>query len=776
VTLILVGFAWLLGGLLPLAFGAPWWMAAAWLAAATPVLVLRGPLSGRYGLQAILVAVALFAGWRMDAAGTFSTPQWAGVVGQHATIEGRIERGPDQGETTASFLLGVDSLQSSSQRYGGGHVLVYLNQYSSLREGDRVTVRGQLEAPPVFDDFNYRDYLERRGITATMFRPQVVSLSHSGWSLQRELAGWRSQLDRSLERALPEPAASLAEGIAFGRDDGLSREQQLRYNKSGLRHLTAVSGSNVSLIAAISYVLFTPLLGRKRARFPAAFTILLYVAAAGVSPSVLRAALMAAVLLGGTWIGRPQAGLPAVVAAAMLMTAVAPRIAVDAGFQLSVAATVGIVAFGPWLTYAIERWTRPMAFLSPPNALCEAVALTTAASLATVPIMWTTFGRVSLVAIPANLAVTFIFELAFYGAVLTALVGLVSSTAAQWIAVPEYYVLAYIGGVARLFAGLPFATVHVPVRSLALAAGGAGALAIAAVAAHRFLPAWESEPARTRKNRARTARFAVATATAAGALVLLTSLIPDGEGQDLRVDFLDVGQGDAALVTTPHGHQVLIDGGPSAIQLMRELGTTMKPWDRSLDAVLLSHPQEDHIAGLVEAMRRLSVGRVYESGVENSTETYGYYADERSSAVTVAAGRDFWLDGVHFEVIWPPANYGTDELNDTSVVVRVTYGEVSVLFTGDFEQPAQDQLMADSDVRADVLKVPHHGSKSSDPAFLRAVGAKLAVISVGAGNQFGHPSAEALAALSGVTTVRTDQDGRVTVKSDGHSISVHAER
>jgi competence protein ComEC len=244
---------------------------------------------------------------------------------------------------------------------------------------------------------------------------------------------------------------------------------------------------------------------------------------------------------------------------------------------------------------------------------------------------------------------------------------------------------------------------------------------------------------------------------------------------ELEVAFLDVGQGDAILVTTPGGKQVLVDGGPSGIEVARELGAMMPHWDRSLDVVVLTHPQEDHVGGLGAVLERFDVGRAYGTGVGNATLSSEVF-ERRAAVRPLGAGDEFEVDGVRFEVLWPPSGYESEELNDTSLVLLVSYRDVRVLLTGDIEAGPQRALLAAGGVTVDVLKVPHHGSKTSDQEFLGSVRAAVAVISAGEGNRFGHPHEETLVALEGTRVYRTDVDGRVVVKWDGRTLRVLTEQ
>lgn len=775
-TLIALTLAWLSGVVPVAAWSAPWWVGAAWVVVSGPALLLAGPLRGRYALLGVCAVAALLGGWRLHSGLATHEPPWLDALGENSTLSGTVVSEPDRGLTTTGYTVSVDSLAWSGRPSSGGRVLVYLNQYAELLPGDHLVVKGELTAPPRFDTFDFRAYLARRGIWATMYRPQVVERREGGASPRRLITNLRLRLDRSLQRSLPEPEASLASGIAFGRDDGLSNEAKNVYNQSGLRHLVAVSGSNVTLVAALTLWLWVPLVGRRSAWIPAAVSIAVYLAAAGLSPSVLRAGIMAAIFLVGTAIGRPQSGLPALGGAIILMMALSPGTAKDAGFQLSAASTAGIICFAPWLSRWLLSLTARSRWTAAPAWACQAAALTLSAALATAPIVWVTFGRLSLISPVANIVVEPVFVLAFWVSVVTAVLGLLSDGLGHATGVIAFYPLAFIDAAASFFADLPGASVKTRGSSATVALASSAVLVAIGLFAYRFPPRAPEESRETANRRRRTARFLWTAAAGATALAAVpVSILPARSPGELRVDFLDIGQGDAALITAPNGKQFLIDGGPSGIELVRELGQVMPHWDRTIEAVLLTHPQEDHMAGLPELDRRFHVVSAYQNGRSNTTETFRYYEAAYPTSRRLRAGDDFAFGGLRVEVLWPPVGLETEELNDTSLVFRVSYRDVSLLFTGDSEAPVHEALMAAGDLRADVLKVPHHGSKTTDPEFFAAVSPSVAVISVGAANSFGHPHTDTLAALEGTRLFRTDQDGRVTIRSDGRTIRVSSE-
>ena len=266
------------------------------------------------------------------------------------------------------------------------------------------------------------------------------------------------------------------------------------------------------------------------------------------------------------------------------------------------------------------------------------------------------------------------------------------------------------------------------------------------------------------------------------ALVWVAALAqPDGR---LHVWFLDVGQGDGIFIQTPSGRQVLIDGGSSAQALLGQLGSAMPFWDRTLDLVVLTHPDADHMAAQVEAASRFAIDAAWEteaSAASTASAAWRAAVEDAGAQVQIqhAGGWADLGDGVGLWVLGPPAQEftGEDADNQNSLVAKLVYGDFSVLLTGDAGTAAEQALVAHSaPLPSTVLKVAHHGSKSSTgEAFVAAVNPPLAVIQVGADNDYGHPSTETLERLAGRLVLRNDQEGRVEITSDGRQMWVEKE-
>jgi len=273
-----------------------------------------------------------------------------------------------------------------------------------------------------------------------------------------------------------------------------------------------------------------------------------------------------------------------------------------------------------------------------------------------------------------------------------------------------------------------------------------------------------------------------------GALVIIGAIFavsiyskPQADGA-LLVSFLDVGQGDAAYIETPSGEDILIDGGPDN-SVLAELGKVMDFSDHEINLVILSHPHADHLSGLVEVLRRYKVDEIYETGIAYPSATYDEFEKEIAAKkipekfVKIDDEKNF--GEVKFKVLYPLSdlkNKKVDNLNNSSIVVRLDYKNFSTLFPGDAELDEQNKILSDDKILpVTVVKIPHHGSQNGTvEKFLKVVRPAIAVISVGKDNKFGHPHATTLSLLKkmAIRYYRTDQDGRVEIKSFGEGYAV----
>ena len=724
-----------------------------------------------------------------------------------AEVVGIVVDDPSPAGSLARVQVEVESVDTGGDRAdASGRALVTFRVPPSLvedrdapyiRYGDRLRLTGRLLPPRELDGFDYPGYLASQGIGTTMWVPEVELVDEGNGSPAMELVyGLRRTLAQSLARVVPEPQAALGQALLLGMRDGLPDDLVEEFRETGTSHLLAISGMHVGILLGIALSASQWLLGRRRHYYLLAPLALIwgYALLSGMSPSAVRATIMGTVYLAALALGRPRAILPALGLAAAVMVAVHPMVLTSVAFQLSFAAMAGIATIARPLGDRLIGVMQPAAAnrgaVNPiAGFVAYSTAMTVAATLATLPLVVYYFGRVPLVGVPATM-----LALPALPAVLVShAVAAFAGAAAGWLAVPfgwaAWLTSSYVIAVADVLARLPAASIDTGEASPYIAGMCCAILAAAYVLSRRPALLTRAAPdlkTATPRLPGSSLKWGVAAAVIAAAVVWAVGLaMPDGR---MRVVFADVGQGDATLIVTPNARSVLVDGGPDREAAARLLGETLPFWDRSVDAVVLTHPHDDHVRGLVEVLERYDVEHIVHRDMDHDGPAYGEWqrlvAQEGAVEVEAVQGRRFTLDGVLFEVLWPPEELpsGTSsDLNNASVVLRVSYGATSFLLPADIHSDAEARLVETASIDSDVLKVPHHGSRtSSSPAFLDAVSPAVAVISVDAESRYGHPHAEIVEALrgrmSGDNVILTSESGTIEIVSDGRSLRVNKER
>ena len=602
------------------------------------------------------------------------------------------------------------------------------------------------------------------------------------------LEGLRRAAADALTVTLPEPEAGLAAGILIGLRDRVDRDVAAAFTTAGVSHVVAISGWNIAIVAA-AIAAVAGGLGRRRRALVTVVAITAYIAFAGASPSVLRAGAMAGVVLLARETGRAGYASAALGWAVVVLLLVDPGLVGDAGFQLSTVATAGLIAWATPLTERLNRFGGGRL----PRWLAESLGVSLAAQAATLPIVLASFGRLAVIAPAVNLLVVPLVAPAMAAGLVALLAGIVVSLGAPSaigaiLAAPAWVALRLIVSIVEASAAMPLASVTLEPPWGSVAGGLVVAAMAAGLAVRRFdrrrghvrsrsrrapappAPARPSAAAspvtaplrRAAPNGAKTTVAATRLRRAA-TLALVTSLAVTGAvvavrpSGAVRITVLDVGQGDAVLVEGADGGRLLIDGGPDPDRLLVVLDRRIPPWDRRIDAVILSHPHEDHVAGLALLLDRYRVARVFEPGMRGPGPGYAAWLERlgRPGApvrLGLATGDHLAVDAIRLRVLWPdrgsvprePPDTGTG-INNVSIVL---YGEVGgrrFLLTGDIEQDIDPIVLARGIPRVDLLKVAHHGSKTATTAaFVAAAHPSVAIASAGADNPYGHPARSTL--------------------------------
>ena len=743
----------------------------------------------------------------------------ARVANPAASSPAPVARSNDPGSTGAGGGATTSPGEEGPSVTSAGPWTVYawLPRYPIVAPGDAVSFRGSLELP---DDPDFGDFLKGQGATATVRVGQMELLPRGGDALAA-LESLRRAAGGLLGRVLPEPEAGLAAGILIGLRDMVDRDLAADFTTAGLSHIVAISGWNIAVVGAVIVSLLRWLPRRPRS-VAVLLAIVAYSVLAGASPSVVRAAVMGGVTLAARESGRGGRAATALGLAAWILLLVDPGMVTDVGFQLSVVATAGLLAWS-------ERVQASVASRAPrhaPGWLVEATSVSLAAQAATLPLILFHFGRLSLIAPLANLLAAPIVAPAMLAGLVALVGGLVSALGAPLLLMVPIAVAGELGlgalvAVARITASVPLASLSLPppldLGAALIATILVGLIGTAAGRRIRMFAPWRrrAEPGPSRPSRqqsggtqvraaspvrpaaanarvrapGRLAKMSLAVAAVVAISVAAVSAgRPDGR---FRMTVLDVGQGDAILLEGSRGGRVLVDAGPDPNVLMRQLDARIPTWDRHLDLVVVTHPHEDHVGGMALLLTRYRVAAVADNGMLGSGPGDQAFratlAELQIRPTTLTTGDRVRLDDAEVDVLWPragevplhPAN-GSSAVNNVSIVLEVCLAHRRILLTGDIQEDVDPQLLAQglgrpTDPPVDVLKVAHHGSATATTAdLLAAIRPSVAVISVGVGNPYGHPSAGALARLgaAGATTYRTDLDGPVTVTSDGTDLQV----
>jgi competence protein ComEC len=708
-------------------------------------------------LCAALVAAAASAGLHMALLQTGPLPAMA-RAGDRVSVELTVTTDPvlHVGKAAGSqlrpdlvVLRGVVSGVSVPRRVDGLRSPVLLlaggdtSHWLTLMPSQRIVVDGRLAPPQPGDDLSA--VLTARGTPQLIGRPS---------RLQRAAGVIRSGL-RSAVAGQSADVRGLLPGLVLGDVSRMDPALTADFRTAGLTHLVAVSGANVAILFAVVLAL------ARLARVPprsalVVSTVLLvgFVVLVRPTPSVLRAAVMAGLLVAAALSGRLRQPMSALLGAILLLMLADPELSRSAGFALSTAATAALLVVAPRWAVVLRRRL--------PQRLADSLAVATAAQLACGPLIAVLSGQVSLVAVPANLLAEPAVPFATVMGVLTAVTAPFAMPLARVLARLAALPTIWLAGVARHAAAAPYATV-------VWSQSAVGGLALAACTVGAVLAL-----------RHRSSRRVVAAAVAGVLVAVLGARLTAGPWAAQQWAFVacDVGQGDGLVLRAGPASAVVVDAGPDPARMQ---GCLDHLHVRHVALVVLSHLHADHVEGLPGVLQGRQVDAIDVGPLEEPPGEWArvqrWAAAAHVPVQRIAAGDTLSVGDVTAAVVAPQVVlHGTDsDPNNDSIVLRAVLPSLTILLTGDVEAPAQQALL-DGGARldADIVKVPHHGSANQALALLGRTGAQAAVTSVGAGNTYGHPAQVTMSAVAadGMRGFRTDHDGAVEVDVGGGHVGI----
>lgn len=716
--------------------------------------------------------------------------RFAALDGERLTLRGYVDSQLEFKGMKVSFVLKVtevsgfeDEKEASGEGIGksvdskrkkpGGKVLVsmlYTEDGSFPEYGRRINVTGRLTLPQGVRNpggFDYGKYLAQKGISAMMFVNVDSLRMEQTWGGSAFISAGlavRKRIVDVIQRSLPKQQAALLDGILIGYTGGMSEEVRDVFSDAGISHVTAVSGANVAFVALPFIVLFKRLKFRPNLSNLLVILILVFfVFITGFEPSVLRAVVMAVIILIGGILKREADIHTTIAFSAILLLIGNPYMLFSIGFQLSYAATLSLVLLYKNIrTWVTCRWI--------PGFAGDVLAATLAAQIGVLPITVFYFNKVSIVSILCNLLVVPLMEVITILGMAMALLGQIWIGFSQILGYLNCSLLSFVLLTSRVTAGLPFATAQMATPALWWVLLYYPTVWFFLWYKPRFKPVIRSW-----------------VYAAAGAVIIIPAVVVLLMPRGMEVIFLDVGEGDAAFIRTAAGKTILIDGGGSAKPASGKgvgesvvLPFLLDQGVLSLDLVVATHGHADHIQGLVPVLKNMKVSclvipRCAQEGFDQLLQAAG----ERGVPIErCEAGDRVILDRkTVFHVLSPSSSMEMEKLslNNTSLVLQLVYEKVRILFVGDIEQEVEAYLLEKRvDLHSEVLKVGHHGSgTSTSEEFLGQIGPDAAIVSVGR-NDFGHPSPTVLQRLedSGVRVFLTQENGALVLATDGRTIRV----
>lgn len=723
----------------------------------------------------VLAAVCFFAGMARALQGQLlPADDISQFIGQRVAIYGVVDGTPevfrlDQQTVSVRYRLRVEAVKAGHLPQSAGGKL-----FASVRQGaDRpvywyganIVCDGVLRELHSYNNPGTPDLVaswRRQGFTARLI-PQgeirYTGATESDW--RSKLNAWRETMIANMKSAMPESDAALLRGALFGGYSGISADTVREFAATGIIHILSVSGSHIALVAGAVHWLGGMLGWRQRSSaFLAGFAVIFYALLAGLSPPVVRSALMGLIALFAAVWGRENDGLTALALTAGGMLLFEPSLSEDISFQLSFGGTAGLV-----LLYAktADRLSCLPAWLARP------VAATAAAQFGVLPVLSWYFNSLPLMSFAANLLVVPAMELTVVLGLAGSLIFLVIEPVGHWLLVACSLIVSAARQINSILALLPLAVYLPPLNLLMSAMYYSCVLWL-----YGYLP-WLPCAYSLRRHRRQ-----VFLAMALGFCIVVGAIIWP---RPVSVHFIDVGQGDATLVLTPRGRAVLIDTGGSAGSTFDVGERVVYPYMRrlhvtELDYLILTHGHQDHAGGAKAIAATVPVTQVLLPPEEPSSAVNSLRRLKGLTLIPVYSGQSLLVDGVRFLLRLPdlPASGNASRnQNENSCVVEVRYGSHSFLITGDLEGLSEQALLTQGLAPQTVLKVGHHGAKaSSSAAFLAAVDPQYAIISVGAGNRYGHPHPDTIQRLQagGRTVFRTDRHGAIVFETDGSRLTV----
>lgn len=623
----------------------------------------------------------------------------------------------------------------------------------SMKYGDSLYIEGEFKQPEEarnYKGYNYKQYLKTKKIIGTVELEKAKILKSSNGSFIHNI---QKYIKDTINGTLTDEEGNLLLAILLGDKDKLSEDIQESFKTSNLSHMLAVSGAHVSyIILGLTYVLQNSIIGKKNGKIVCIIFLLAFMAITNFTPSVTRACIMAILTLFSSIIYRKSDVYTNISVAALITLIFNPYSLLDLGFQLSYGGTIGIIIF-------IKRIQEKKSNSKVINYIKQMALVSIYANIIIIPIMMYHFNTVSFTFIISNIMASPILGIIVITGFLFIIASITVKPLTRLIAIFIKPILSILIKISQICSKLPFSNILVVTPYMF------NVISYYAIILYCI---------KSKKNN--KCKIIICLLIVLILINFIIYIFP----QKLRIFFIDVGQGDSTLIITPDKKTVLIDGGGSDSFDVGEKVLLPYLLDRrilKIDYVLISHFDTDHCGGILTIMEKVKVKNIIISEQAEHSENYERFKKlmihKRIRLIEVKKGDKIKIGRYsEFKILFPTSRLLSENpLNNNSIVAQFNYNNFKMLFTGDIEKLAEQQILKTekAEIRADILKVAHHGSKTSSiPEFIKAVRPKIALIGVGKNNTFGHPNQQTIKNLENIKCriYRTDLQGEIIIKID----------
>lgn len=709
------------------------------------------------------------------------------------SIQAVVISEPEDKEYKYRYTVKIESIDGDTTYKGIKLILdIKLSSAKYLPEfGDKIMITGEIEIPNTsrnYKGYDYQQYLKTKKIYGIIDASNVTKVEEDCLNIVSNFVNFvQKDMKETFTGILDEDEEGLCIGILIGDRSGISDEIEDDFKESNLTHMLAVSGSHITYIINA----FAISIGKTNKRFSKVATIIFlifFMILTDFTASVLRASFMGILVLIASLLYRKSDTINNLAISSLIILLINPYTIVDVGFLLSFAGTLGIVLFADRITEfalnVLEKVT-PKAIdirnIKTINYIITSLSITLSANILIIPIMAYSFSTFSFTFWISNILAGPVMEIVTIFGFMIYFISIFISSFASFLGIFLNLLLGLLLKIAQISSIIPGSSVYIKTPTI---------WHIALYYAIVILITYKSQIKKKLSNNILIAKCKKIIASVLIIIFILNKLILNIIPTNLKIYFIDVGQGDSTLIQTPYGKNILIDGGGSEFSSYDVGENTLLPYllDRrikKLDYVIISHFDTDHVQGILYIMQYLKIENIIISkqgeSSSNLVEFQNILEEKNINIILVKQGDNISIDKVSYiEILFPEEDLIQDNiLNNNSIVCKFVSNNISMLFTGDIEEEAEEKLCKTygetNKLQSDILKVAHHGSKtSSTEKFLKLVSPKIALIGVGANNTYGHPNDDVIMRLKEYTNIilRTDECGEIVLEFNKNKIKI----